>query len=190
MSYEKAPSSGAFLPLSLMHFLSGEPMHDLSGVDTRAARSARSNRSRQGRRRASANMVCGRRPSRSAVPSRACAAPAPARPAAQVQPSHRDAGFLRRFVVRTFVVCAWLLLLAISNPFIPATAGTQGKQNWIPANAGMNGPVGCARVQMGIWHRFSFSRARDCGRPGFWEVPRFGVRVPPAVAGAGSALVD
>jgi hypothetical protein len=34
MPYEKAPSSGAFLPLSLMYFLSGEPMHDLSGVDT------------------------------------------------------------------------------------------------------------------------------------------------------------
>jgi transposase InsO family protein len=33
MPYEKAPSSGAFLPLSLMHILSGEPMHDLSGVD-------------------------------------------------------------------------------------------------------------------------------------------------------------
>ena len=35
MPYEKAPSSGAFLPLSLMHILSGEPMHDLSGVDKR-----------------------------------------------------------------------------------------------------------------------------------------------------------
>jgi len=34
MPDEKAPSSGAFLPASLMHFLSGEPMHDLSGVDT------------------------------------------------------------------------------------------------------------------------------------------------------------
>ena len=34
MPYAKAPSSGAFLPLSLMHFLSGEPMHYLSGVDT------------------------------------------------------------------------------------------------------------------------------------------------------------
>jgi hypothetical protein len=34
MPYEKAPSSGAFLPLSLMYFLSGEPMHDLSGVDS------------------------------------------------------------------------------------------------------------------------------------------------------------
>src|ERR1019366_9359214 len=34
MPYEKAPSSGAFSPLSLMYFLSGEPMHDLSGVDT------------------------------------------------------------------------------------------------------------------------------------------------------------
>src|SRR5665647_1500158 len=34
MSYEKAPSSGAFLPVSLMYFLSGEPMHDLSGVDS------------------------------------------------------------------------------------------------------------------------------------------------------------
>ena len=33
MPYAKAPSSGAFLPLSLMHFLSGEPMHYLSGVD-------------------------------------------------------------------------------------------------------------------------------------------------------------
>ena len=36
MPYEKAPSSGAFLPLSLMHILSGAPMHDLSGVDMRA----------------------------------------------------------------------------------------------------------------------------------------------------------
>jgi hypothetical protein len=34
MPYEKAPSSGAFLPASLMYFLSGEPMHYLSGVDT------------------------------------------------------------------------------------------------------------------------------------------------------------
>ena len=34
MPDEKAPSSGAFLPLSLMYFLSGEPMHYLSGVDT------------------------------------------------------------------------------------------------------------------------------------------------------------
>jgi hypothetical protein len=34
MLYEKAPSSGAFLPLSLMYFLSGDPMHDLSGVDS------------------------------------------------------------------------------------------------------------------------------------------------------------
>lgn len=34
MPYEKAPSSGAFLPLSLMHILSGAPMHDLSGVDS------------------------------------------------------------------------------------------------------------------------------------------------------------
>ena len=33
MPYEKAPSSGAFLPLSLMYFLSGEPMHCYSGVD-------------------------------------------------------------------------------------------------------------------------------------------------------------
>jgi hypothetical protein len=34
MLYEEGPQSGAFLPLSLMYFLSGEPMHDLSGVDT------------------------------------------------------------------------------------------------------------------------------------------------------------
>jgi hypothetical protein len=34
MPDEKAPSLGAFLPSSLMHHLSGEPMHDLSGVDT------------------------------------------------------------------------------------------------------------------------------------------------------------
>ena len=34
MPDEKAPSSGAFLPLSLMYFLSGEPMHYLSGVDS------------------------------------------------------------------------------------------------------------------------------------------------------------
>ena len=33
MPYEKAPSSGAFLPLSLLHFLSGEPMHFYPGVD-------------------------------------------------------------------------------------------------------------------------------------------------------------
>ena len=41
MPYAKAPSSGAFLPLSLMHFLSGEPMHYLSGVDRRAAITAK-----------------------------------------------------------------------------------------------------------------------------------------------------
>ena len=34
MPYEKAPSSGAFLPLSLMYFLSGKPMHFCSGVDS------------------------------------------------------------------------------------------------------------------------------------------------------------
>jgi hypothetical protein len=34
MPDEKAPSLGAFLPSSLMHHLSGEPMYDLSGVDT------------------------------------------------------------------------------------------------------------------------------------------------------------
>jgi len=34
MPYEKAPSSGAFLSLSLMYFLSGKPMHFCSGVDT------------------------------------------------------------------------------------------------------------------------------------------------------------
>ena len=34
MPDEKAPSSGAFLPASLMYFLSGEPMHYLSGVDS------------------------------------------------------------------------------------------------------------------------------------------------------------
>jgi hypothetical protein len=34
MPYEKAPSSEAFLPASLMYFLSGEPMHYLSGVDS------------------------------------------------------------------------------------------------------------------------------------------------------------
>jgi hypothetical protein len=34
MPDEKAPSSGAFLPASLMYFCSGEPMHFLSGVDT------------------------------------------------------------------------------------------------------------------------------------------------------------
>jgi hypothetical protein len=36
MPDEKAPSLGAFLPSSLMHHLSGEPMHDLSGVDISA----------------------------------------------------------------------------------------------------------------------------------------------------------
>ena len=35
MPDEKAPSSGAFLPASLMYLLSGEPMHYLSGVDSR-----------------------------------------------------------------------------------------------------------------------------------------------------------
>jgi hypothetical protein len=30
---QKAPSSGAFLPSSLMYFFSGKPMHFLSGVD-------------------------------------------------------------------------------------------------------------------------------------------------------------
>jgi hypothetical protein len=34
MPDEKAPSSGAFLPLSLMYFLSGKPMHFCSGVDS------------------------------------------------------------------------------------------------------------------------------------------------------------
>jgi len=33
MPDEKAPSSGAFLPASLMYFCSGVPMHFLSGVD-------------------------------------------------------------------------------------------------------------------------------------------------------------
>src|SRR5450759_605232 len=39
MPKQKAPSSGAFLPATLMYFCSGEPMHFLSGVDTRARRS-------------------------------------------------------------------------------------------------------------------------------------------------------
>ena len=34
MPNEKAPSSGAFLPASLMYFCSGQPMHFCSGVDT------------------------------------------------------------------------------------------------------------------------------------------------------------
>jgi len=34
MPEEKAPSSGAFLPASLMYFCSGWPMHFCSGVDT------------------------------------------------------------------------------------------------------------------------------------------------------------
>ena len=34
MPEEKAPSSGAFLPASLMYFCSGEPMHFCCGVDT------------------------------------------------------------------------------------------------------------------------------------------------------------
>jgi hypothetical protein len=34
MPDEKTPSSGAFLPSSLMHFLSGKPMHFYSGVDS------------------------------------------------------------------------------------------------------------------------------------------------------------
>jgi hypothetical protein len=33
MPNEKAPSSGAFLPASLMYFCSGQPMHFCSGVD-------------------------------------------------------------------------------------------------------------------------------------------------------------
>jgi hypothetical protein len=33
MPDEKAPSSGAFLPASLMYFCSGQPMHFGSGVD-------------------------------------------------------------------------------------------------------------------------------------------------------------
>jgi hypothetical protein len=33
MPEEKAPSSGAFLPASLMYFCSGWPMHFCSGVD-------------------------------------------------------------------------------------------------------------------------------------------------------------
>jgi hypothetical protein len=45
MPYEKAPSSGAFLPLSLMHILSGEPMHDLSGVDSPRKATAQHGRS-------------------------------------------------------------------------------------------------------------------------------------------------
>ena len=36
MPEEKAPSSGAFLPASLMYFGSGEPMHFCSGVDSTA----------------------------------------------------------------------------------------------------------------------------------------------------------
>ena len=35
MPDEKAPSSGAFLPASLMYFCSGQPMHLCSGVDIR-----------------------------------------------------------------------------------------------------------------------------------------------------------
>ena len=35
MPDEKAPSSGAFLPASLMYFCSGQPMHLCSGVDRR-----------------------------------------------------------------------------------------------------------------------------------------------------------
>ena len=31
---EKAPSSGAFLPASLIYYFSGEPIHFCSGVDT------------------------------------------------------------------------------------------------------------------------------------------------------------
>ena len=34
MPDEKTPSSGAFLPASLMYFCSGQPMHYCSGVDT------------------------------------------------------------------------------------------------------------------------------------------------------------
>jgi hypothetical protein len=34
MRDEKAPSSGAFLPPSLMYFCSGKPMHFYSGVDS------------------------------------------------------------------------------------------------------------------------------------------------------------
>ena len=41
MPDEKAPSSGAFLPASLMYFCSGEPMHFCSGVDTEGRRLTR-----------------------------------------------------------------------------------------------------------------------------------------------------
>jgi len=37
MPEEKASSSGAFLPASLMYFCSGQPMHFCCGVDTRAS---------------------------------------------------------------------------------------------------------------------------------------------------------
>jgi hypothetical protein len=37
MPEEKAPSSGAFLPASLMYFCSGKPMHFYSGVDSGCA---------------------------------------------------------------------------------------------------------------------------------------------------------
>jgi len=38
MPEEKASSSGAFLPASLMYFCSGQPMHFCCGVDTQEAR--------------------------------------------------------------------------------------------------------------------------------------------------------
>ena len=41
MPDEKAPSSGAFLPASLMYFCSGQPMHFCSGVDTSIAKTRR-----------------------------------------------------------------------------------------------------------------------------------------------------
>jgi hypothetical protein len=37
MPEQKAPSSGAFLPASLMYFCSGQPMHFCSGVDSHLA---------------------------------------------------------------------------------------------------------------------------------------------------------
>src|ERR1700683_4309445 len=42
MPDEKAPSSGAFLPASLMYFCSGQPMHFCCGVDTLARTRRRS----------------------------------------------------------------------------------------------------------------------------------------------------
>ena len=47
MPDEKAPSSGAFSPASLMYFCFGQPMHFCSGVDTSDAKPRRASNQSQ-----------------------------------------------------------------------------------------------------------------------------------------------